>query len=312
MCDMSVNKYDAFIIGKGPAGAQAAVYVARAGLRAAMTGHDSGSLALAALVENYYGFPEPVSGAELQRRGEAQARSFGATVYNYQVTGFGYGDDGQYLIHTDAAEFSAKAVLIATGAKRANAPVKGIGAFEGKGVSYCAVCDGFLYRGRKTGVLGNAGYALAEARELAAINDKVAIFTNGAPDNFGDSGAVPGFSENAVPRAPVFEIVRDPILGLEGDERLTGIRFQNGGFRELDGLFIAYGTAGSSDLAKKLGVLLTEKGDIITDGNQATNIPGVFAAGDCTGSFRQAAVAAGQGAAAARGMIEYVRSGPYT
>ena len=290
---------DAVIIGKGPAGAQAALYVARAGLRAAVVGHDAGSLALASSIENYYGFPEPVSGAELQRRGEAQARSFGIPIYDYQVTSFGYTEDGKYLVHTTGGGISARSILIATGARHGKAPLAGVDKYEGKGVSYCAVCDGFLYRGKKAGVLGNAEYAYAEARELAAINGSAVIFTNGAPQDFG--------LPNGGPDPSVFEIVCEPIQGLEGGDNLTGIRFQNGGFRELDGLFIAYGVAGSSELAKKLGVLLTAKGDIITDQNQATNVPGVFAAGDCTGAFRQIAVAVGQGATAARAMTAFLR-----
>lgn len=294
----SIN-VDALIIGKGPAGLQAAIYLARAGFAAAVVGHDAGSLALAEKIENYYGQAEPLSGADLQRIGEAQAQSFGITLYGEQVTGFGFGDDGSYNVNTTAHEFTAKTILMATGAKRAKAPIKGIEAFEGFGVSYCAVCDGFLYRGKEVGVLGSGEYAFSEASELAAIIGRVTIFTNGETPMFG--------VKPSDLNPDKFEVVSEPVKSLEGNGALTGIRFQNGGLYPLDGLFIAYGTAGSADLAKKLGVLLTERGDVVTDRDQATNVPGVFAAGDCTGVFRQIAVAAGQGAVAARTMIEYMR-----
>ena len=291
---------DVLIIGKGPAGLQAALYIARSGLSLAVVGNDAGSLALAGKVENYYGLPAPCTGPELQRNGEAQVCSFGAEIHDCQVLGFGFLDNGEYQVITTKGEFQAKALLIATGARRSKPPVEGIGLFEGKGVSYCAVCDGFLYRGKKTGVLGHAEYAFAEARELVAINGSTVLFTNGETPDFG-AGAVDIDPD-------VLKIVSAPIKGLEWGEHLSGIRFKDGGFRELDGLFVAYGTASGSDLARKLGVLLSPKGDIFTDRNQETNIPGVYAAGDCTGVFRQVAVAAGQGALAAKNIIEYVRN----
>ena len=291
---------DALIIGRGPAGIQAALYIARSGLSLAVAGYDAGSLALAESIENYYGLPEPVTGAALQQTGEKQAKALGAALYDCQVVGFGYDDSGDYIAMASGAVFHAKTILIATGAKRVKVPVKGIDAYEGKGVSYCAVCDGFLYRGKKAGVLGHGEYAFSEAGELAAINGNVAIFTNGERPDFG-AGA-----DKADPA--VYEIVQAKIKSLEGGERLSGVRFEDGSYRDLDGLFIAYGTAGGSDLARKLGVVIDAKGNITADADQATNVPGVYAAGDCTGVFRQIAVAAGQGAIAARSMISYVRN----
>lgn len=288
---------DAVIIGKGPAGIQAALHIARSGLGVTVIGHDAGSLALAEKVENYYGLPEPASGAAIQKNGEAQARSLGVAIHECQAVGFGF--DGGYIVKTTLGMFRAKAVLLATGVKRIKVPIKDIGRFDGKGVSYCAVCDGFLYKGKNTAVLGYSEYALAEARELAALNGKTTILTNGEPPRF-------GIGIDDIDPA-LYEIVNDRIAGLEGEDRLAGIRFQNDGLLELDALFIAYGVAGSSDLARKLGVLVNPRGDILTDQAQATNVPGIFAAGDCTGVFRQIAVAVGQGAIAASHMIEYIR-----
>ena len=292
--------YDALIIGRGPAGIQAALHLARAGHKVVIVGDAPGSLALAEKIENYYGLPEPLSGAELQKIGERQARSFGVGICGCQVVGFNFLDDGAYKIIADNREFIAKSVLIATGARRSKAPVDGVGRYEGRGVSYCAVCDGFLYRGKNVGVLGYAQYALAEARELTPLIGGVTIFTNGNRPEFviGPGGADP----------ERYKVVTDPIEGLEGDDKLTGVRFKNGEARAIDALFVAYGAATGTDLAKKLGVLLNAQGYIITDGDQATNVPGVYAAGDCTGAFKQVAVAVGQGAIAARAMGGHIRS----
>jgi thioredoxin reductase (NADPH) len=289
--------YHALIIGKGPAGAQAAIYIARARLSAAVVGLDGGNLRDAARIDNYYGLAGPISGAELQRIGEAQARGLGAAFVDAQIVGAGFADGGFYAL-TPAERLEGRTLLIATGAKRAKPPVRGIGAYEGKGVSYCAVCDGFFFRGKKTGVLGYTDYAVQEAIELSAATDDVTIYTNGAE---------PEFSDSLKKEAGAFACVREPIAELFGDGRLEGARFQGGGEARLDGLFVAYGVAGGTDIAKKLGVALTPEGDIATDRQQATNVPGIFAAGDCTGLFRQIAVAAGQGAVAAKAMLAYAR-----
>ena len=283
---------DALVIGKGPAGLQAALHIARSGLSIAVAGHDAGSLERAERIENYFGLSEPLSGADLQNVGESQVRAFGVDIHDVQVVGFGYTDEGFYRAISTGGEYAAKALVIATGLKRAKAPVGGLERYEGVGVSYCAVCDGFLYRGKRVGVLGAAEYAVSEARDLAAhASPPVILFTNGEK-----------------PVSDEFESETEPIERLEGDGRLVGVRLRDGRFRELDGLFVAYGTAGGDALAKKLGVLLNERGEILVDDRQATNVPGVYAAGDCTGAFRQVAVAVGQGAIAARSAIEYVRN----
>ncbi|MDR1440327.1 MAG: NAD(P)/FAD-dependent oxidoreductase [Clostridiales bacterium] len=289
--------YHALVIGKGPAGIQAAIYIARARMSVAVVGMDGGSLQSASLIDGYYGLAEPVSGPELQKIGEAQARRLGVSFADGQVVGAGFTDSGFYAL-TPGERLEARALLIATGAKRAKAPVEGLGAYEGKGVSYCAVCDGFFFRGKNVGVLGYTDYAVQEAVELSSVASGVAIYTNGAEPDIGPI---------AQKQAGQFAFVREPVAGLFGDGRLEGLRFCGGGEARLDGLFVAYGIAGSADIAKKLGVALSPKGDIATGRDQATNIPGVFAAGDCTGLFRQIPVAAGQGAVAAQSMIAYIR-----
>jgi thioredoxin reductase (NADPH) len=289
--------YQALIVGMGPAGAQAAIYAARAGLGTAVVGLDEGSLRAAGQIDNYYGAKGPLSGSELQKIGAEQARRMGARTIEAQVVGAGYLDDGFYVLTPDD-RIEARALLIATGAKRAKAAVGRLEAFEGKGVSYCAVCDGFFFKGMKVGVLGYTDYAVQEATELSAVTGDVTIYTNGHEPEVG--GALEA-------RLRAFAVNRAPVSELIGRDRLEGLRFKDGREERISGLFVAYGIAGGADFAKKLGLSMSAEGNIITDRAQAASVPGVFAAGDCTGVFRQIAVAVGQGAVAAKGMIAYVR-----
>ena len=288
--------HDVIIIGKGPAGLQAAIYLARTRLDMLVVGHGGGNLAKAAEVNNYFGFAGPVSGASLLRAGEEQARSLGARFIDAQAVGAAYADGG-FEIRVPGVPLLARTVLLATGASLERPPIEGISDYEGKGVSYCAVCDGYFYRGKKAGVLGYSDYALREAIELADAGADVTIFPNGR-----DMVA----SEAHWAALARFRIEAGRVAGLMGEDgRFCGLRLENGAFHALDGLFIAYGIAGSADFAKKLGLAVGKDGSILVDAGQRASIHGIFAAGDCTGSFRQIAVAVGQGALAARSIIEY-------
>ena len=168
--------------------------------------------------------------------------------------------------------------------------------FEGKGVSYCTTCDGFFYKGKRVGILGSGNYAVQEAMELRPFTDDITLFTNGRD---------PGFTGEYARIAENFRLNRERVAGLTGGDTLGGIVLESGAVK-LDGLFVASGTASSVDFAAKLGVAV-KGGSITADSQQKTNLPGIFAAGDCTGGFKQIAVAVGQGAVAGRSIIEYVR-----
>lgn len=290
-----LEKYDVIIIGKGPAGISAALYTVRANLKTLVVGADGGALAKTSKIENYFGFEMPVSGKELLENGGKQALRLGAEIKNAEVTAVEYGE--AFNVKTTAGEYAAAAVLIATGQAPRRPELPGVKEFEGKGVSYCTTCDGFFYKNKSVGVLGNGNYAVQEAMELEPFTKDITIFTNGQEINC--TGKYEKLAEK-------YKLNRAKVERLEGGEILNSIVL-DGETQKLDGLFIASGTASSVDFAVKLGVAVKD-GAIVVDGRQKTNLDGIFAAGDCTGGFRQIATAVGQGALAGKSIIDYVRN----
>ncbi len=287
--------YDVIIIGKGPAGISAALYTVRAKLKTLIIGKDESALKKTEKIENYYGFSEPVSGEFLLREGEKQVRRLGVDIYDDEVIAIEKLDF--FEVTTASSVYSAKAVLMATGQPQKKVRIEKLGDYEGRGVSYCTTCDGFFYRNLKVGVLGFKDFAAHEALELEAFTKDITIYTNGRELEM---------SEKHMEETGRFKVNTRPVRGLDGEEYLQKIHFKDGTSEEIDGIFVAYESASSSDFAKKLGIL-TSGNDIVVDGSQQTNIEGLFAAGDCTGGFKQIATAVGQGALAGRKIIEYVR-----
>ncbi len=281
----------AVIIGGGPAGLSAAVYTARGGLDAMVLYRDGGALEKTEMIENYFGFPEPVSGSELLTRGRKQAERLGAKLIQCEVTGIEYAEKG-FNVKSTKGGFPADALLIAAGASRNTPDIPGVKELEGCGVSYCAVCDAFFYRNKPVAVLGNGEYAIEEARTLMQTSSSVTLLTDGM---------------NVSSELPEgLNVDSRTVSALEGKNRLERVSFDSGDALEIDGLFVALGTAGSGELALKLGVF-TKNGKIKTDSNMASNVPGVFAAGDCTGGLLQIAKAVSDGAQAALSMIKFLR-----
>ena len=290
-----MTQYDVIIIGRGPAGLSAALYTARAKLSTLVLGSTGSALDKAAQIENYFGFEQPVSGPQLLQAGVKQAQRLGVALREEQVTAI-EPDDG-YLVTTDAGQYRAKTLLIATGQPPRRPNIAGITELEGRGVSYCTTCDGFFFRNRRVGILGNGNYAVQEALELLPLTNDITIFTNGQP---------PRFTGDYAAHAARLTMDTRPITALKGQDALSAVALADEEV-PLDGLFVAQGTASSVDFAAKLGVF-TENNAIVVDENGRTNLDGVFAAGDCTGGLRQIAVAVGQGAMAGKSIIDYVRA----
>ncbi len=287
--------YDVIIVGKGPAGLSAALYTVRANLRTLVIGKNNSELLKAHKIENYFGFTEAISGSELLRAGEQQALRLGADIMEEEVLGVNQNENFEVI--TSENTYSGRTVLLATGQPQKKLRIDGLKELEGIGVSYCTTCDGFFYKNLKVGVLGNKDFAIHEAEELKPFTSNITIYTNGKELEY--SGDYSKLHER-------FRIVNKTILKLEGKEYLEKVYFTDGTQENLDGLFIANDSASSVDFARKLGVL-TEGASILVDKDQKTNVTGLFAAGDCTGGFKQVSTAVGQGAMAARRIIELVR-----
>ena len=285
--------FDLIVVGGGPAGITASIYARRAGLQVLVLSGGQSSLLRAGSIENYYGFETPVSGAELFRRGQAQARALGVEVAAAEVVGVMY-DGAQFQLTTsDGSVFEARALVLATGAGRVIPKLAGVQQLEGRGVSYCALCDGFFYRGKAVAVLGAGDYALHEAAALVPIAAGVTLLTDGAP------------APAAVP--PNIAVRTEKLEALLGEEKLTGVRFAGGETLPLDGLFVALGVAGSAELARVMGAQL-EGTRIAVDARMKTSIEGLFACGDCTGGLLQISKAVHEGTIAGTEAVKFLRA----
>ena len=278
------------IIGSGPAGVSAALYAARAGAKTTVLTRGHGALDRAELIQNYYGFAEPISGAELERRGIEGAKAVGVEFVTTEAVGLTYTD--RLTVETLAGDFPADAVILATGASRAAPRIPGLAGLEGHGVSYCATCDAFFYRGKDVAVLGSGEYALHEAQALLPVVKSVTLLTGGAP--------------LTAQFPPEVAVRTEPVEAILGEERVTGVRLSGGETLEVSGVFVAQGVAGSTALARKLGAEV-EGNRIVVDKRMQTTLPGLYAAGDCTGGLLQVAKAVYEGAVAGMEAAKAVR-----
>ena len=276
------------IIGQGPAGISAALYAVRGGADVTVVANGAGALARAGLIQNYYGFEDGISGRELIEAGVRQAEKLGVRIVRGELFGIEYAEEG-FAVKTSAGTLDAGAAVIACGTQRNTPPIDGIDAFDGRGVSYCAVCDAFFFRGKKVGVVGSGAYAASEYEVLKGVIQDVTALTNG--------------------EAPQFSLPCDTrkIARLEGGDALERVVFEDGSAEAFDGLFIACGTAGAFELSRKLG-LETANGKIVTDERRATNVPGIFAAGDCTAGMQQIAKAVCDGMIAGTEALKYLKA----
>lgn len=282
---------DALIIGKGPAGIQASVYLKRGNVDPIVIGKGYGASEQAEVIDNFYGFTS-IGGVELIERGIEQARSLGIDVVDDEVTSISFDGEG-YVVTTINEEYRAMSLMLATGSHRNVPRIRKIRNYAGKGVSYCAVCDAFFYRNKTVAVVGSAEYAAHEASELVEIVDKVYVLTNGE--------ALSGtFDERCV-------IIDKKVKSVYGNEKVEGVEFEDQSTLELEGIFVAIGSATSTDLANKLGVYV-ENGRIVVNAEMETNLPGLYAAGDCTPGVQQIARAVSDGCVGGMNMISYIRN----
>ena len=282
--------YDVIIIGAGPAGISASLYLIRAKKNILVISKDNSSLKKAEKIDNYYGL-ESLTGKELFDRGIKQAKELGVNIVKEEVISVDFEDIGKFKVITENKEYMSKNVIIATGTSRKTPNIKGIKEYEGKGVSYCAICDAFFYKNKDVAVIGSGNYAIHEAKTLKDVANSVSILTNGEQ-----------VVQNRDDSLQNFDINEKRIKEVRGFNKVEEIDFDDDTSKKVSGVFIAMGTASADDLAKKLGVVL-KNNSIQVDENMQTNIKGIYACGDCTGGLLQINKAVYEGAKAALHII---------
>lgn len=271
--------YDVIIIGAGPAGISAGLYTQRASKKTLIIYNEKSSLEKASKIENYYGFPNGISGKELYQNGIMQAKNLGIELKKEEVIKIEKIKE-TFEVSTSNRKYISRNVILATGNKKNTPDIKGIKELEGKGISYCAICDGFFYRGKDVAVLGSGDYAISEVNDLLNVANKITILTN--------KKKAPDF------RAENVKVETRGVIAVKGENQLESIELEDGTKLEVDGLFVAQGVAGSTDFARKLGALVKDNKIVVSD-KMETTIQGLYACGDCIGGIYQIAKAINEG-----------------
>jgi thioredoxin reductase (NADPH) len=309
---MQKPEYDIIIIGAGPAGLTAGIYTGRGGLKTLILERmaTGGHAAMTDAIENYPGFPEGISGADIAESIEKQARKFGAEIKSIEhVTAITKINDHFTVKVGDVQEYTSRAVIIASGADATKLDVPGEEQFTGRGVSYCAVCDGPFFRDASVAVVGGGNSAVEESMYLTRYARKVYLIHRR------DQFRADKILIDRVLNEPKIEIVLEHVVEeILGDKNITGARIKHartGDTRVLaiEGVFIYAGYLPNSDFLNSLKVEIDDFGCIVTDTEMATNVPGLFAAGDVRKKgLRQVVTAAGDGATAAFSAEKYIEN----
>ncbi len=302
-----MDKYDVIIIGGGPAGLTAGLYTSRAGLKSLLLerGIMGGQMVNATLIENYPGFPEGISGAELGSLMHRQAERYGLKIVVTEVASIS--EKQPYTVVASDGSFEATAVIITTGSEYRKMGVPGEENFAGRGVSYCATCDGFFFRNREVAVVGGGDTAVTDALELSQHASKVYVIHRRDQLRAGKVLQERAFSH------PKLEFIWSTVVEeAVGDKVLNGLKLLNvktgqKSALKVDGVFVAVGLMPNSRTFFDI-VELDDAGYVVTDETMATSASGIFAAGDIRSSSpRQIATAVGDGTTAAMSAFRYIQ-----
>ena len=304
---MVLSFYDVVIIGGGPAGLTAAIYSCRAGRKTLLLekGAFGGQAVSTEMIENYPGFPEGISGFELMINFHKQAERFGCDFLNSEVLELETKGASKRVI-TSAGEVVGKAIILATGSKPRELGIRGEKEFHGKGVSYCATCDGFFYRNKRVAVVGGGDSAVKEALYLANMVREVVIIHR--RDKL-RADKILGEKALATPNIKIcWDTVVDEIIGEDKIKavKIHNIKTQQTQGIDVDGVFMYVGNQPNTEF---LGEELQKnpQGYLITNENMETSVPGVYAIGDCREKLsRQVATAVGDGALVFSAVEEYL------
>jgi len=302
-----MSKYEVIVIGGGPGGLTAGLYTSRAGLKTLLIerGIIGGQIVNAQQVENYPGFPDGISGFELTSLMHKQATKYGLETITANVTGLKSGQ--VFTVLTTNGDFEAEAIIIAAGSEYQKLGISGEERFLGRGISYCATCDGAFFRDRDVAVIGGGDTAITDALELSQHATNVYVIHRRDQLRAGQVLQQKAFAQ------PKLQFIWDTIVeDITGDEFVRGLRLRNVKTDEVSplpvaGVFIAVGLQPNSQCFADI-VNLNKTGQIITNESMATSTPGIFAIGDIRkNSARQVSTAVGDGATAAISAFKYLK-----
>jgi thioredoxin reductase (NADPH) len=301
--------FDLVIIGSGPAGLSASIYASRYGVEHVLVGGVlGGQISETHEIDNYPGI-ENISGFEFGQRWGNHAKKYGVEIVTSIVDSIVKNENVFILAISNEKTIKARTVLLATGTHRRKLAIAGEKALLGKGVSYCATCDGFFYKNKVVGIIGGSDSAVAAATYLGGLCDKVYLIYRGE-----ELRAEPYWISEIDKNEKIEIIFKTNVVEILGEKKVEEIildnKYKNSKKLKIEGLFIEAGSVPNIDYATDLGVKLNEKGFIEIEKNCATNINGVFSAGDITtGSdgFCQVITAAAEGAIAARAIYQFLK-----
>ena len=294
--------YDLIVLGGGPTAIGCAIYAARFALDVLVIGKIFGGLiATTHLVENYPGITS-TSGQGLMDMFKEHMNSLSIPYITDEIRSIENADD-HFILHSFFQKFKALSVVIATGSERKKLEIPGEEDFAGRGVSYCATCDGPFYKDKTVCVVGGSDSAAKEALFLSQNVKKVYIIYRGE-----EIRAEPINKKRVEENTKIEIIYRTNIVEIKGDNTVKSVIFDNGTEFEVDGVFIEVGSIPNSDLAKRIGVKTNQKDEIIINRKSETNIPGIFAAGDVADApFKQAITGVAEGVVAAYSVFDYIK-----
>ena len=297
--------YELAIIGAGPAGYSAGIYAGRSGINAVILDKvGGGGLAMVSPnIENYAGF-ESISGMDLMEKMQKHASKYTDINYIEEVKNIKKNKDGTFSVETSQKTYLVKAVLLCTGTEYQKLGVPGEQELQGKGVSYCATCDGQFFKGKKVAVVGGGNSALIEAVFLKQIGCKE-VYLIHRRDQLRAERAY----EDEAREKQVQILFNKVVEKIDGEQKVEYLDLKDTANNkkaklDVDGVFISIGEIPQNELARQLNVKLDEHGYIITDKQQRTNVKGIYAAGDITGGLRQVITACAEGAIAALSSTE--------
>lgn len=306
---MKENKYDLIIIGAGSAGCSAAIYSTRYAMKTLIISGPmiGGLIGWAADVENYPGF-ESINGFELGQKFVNHAKALGAEMITDSVINIVKNDKYDFSVLTGDGMYNSKTVIIATGTNHRKLNVKNEDRLRGKGVSYCATCDGFFFKDKVVAVIGGGNSAVEGVNEISTYAKHVYIIYRN------QLSAAQLYIDNMRSLSNVTEVERTNVLGFIGLESLDSLEldtnFNGSSLLKVDGAFIEIGFNPNNKLAVDMGINVSALGYVLVDPGMGTNIDGVFCAGDlnnASNNFHQQVTSAAEGSIAAQSAFKYIR-----